>query len=197
MEQQLFNHYLIFSSIILGLGVTKLLQNVGQLIKTNSNNIGEHFWPLYVWIVFIFFAQMQYWWAEYIDRDMVPSNFFLTVVNILFPVGLYLMVEILMPDCQSERTYNLKTHYFENKKRIFGLGVVLVVITMFRSFLILDKPPFEDTNLIRILFIITFLYLAFKEHDDKEWLDKLHLWGAVLNLAYLFIFILIYNLYLI
>lgn len=118
-------HLLVLFSIVLGLGMTQLLQAIHNLIHP-ATRVRWHWLPAY-WTVSIFISMVFWWWIMFFINqvDALP-NFFGMMLILLGPVLLYLVAASALPDIRPGDSVDLLAFYLSNHKRFFGLAAIYV-----------------------------------------------------------------------
>ncbi len=70
-----FEYLSVLISIILALGMTRVLAGVGEMLQARSRH--RIYWVHVMWIVNLFLYLVIAWWIFYRWRDQQPWNFYL------------------------------------------------------------------------------------------------------------------------
>src|SRR5256885_7440750 len=70
-----FEYLSVLNSIILALGMTRVLAGVGEMLQARSRH--RIYWVHVIWIVNLFLYLVLAWWIFYRWRDQQPWNFYL------------------------------------------------------------------------------------------------------------------------
>src|SRR5882757_9449630 len=101
-----FEYVTVLVSIILGLGITQIVTGVADLVHQWDRV--KVYWPHLLWIIIVFFLQIQEWWSLYELRNItslrLPTFFFV----LLYPINLFILARLLFPLVQAESDINLK-----------------------------------------------------------------------------------------
>lgn len=124
MEAMSQHEYLvIFISIILGLGLTELLQNLRGLVQSNRT-VQWHALPL-LWAGLVVLVVMQLWWAFYeVTSQEVWQNYFAFLPLLLFVMGTYLYCAFALPN-EDEGDIDLEAFYFSRPRRAWFFGSLI------------------------------------------------------------------------
>jgi cell division protein FtsW (lipid II flippase) len=90
-----FSYLSVLISIILALGMTRVLAGVGEMLQARSRR--QIYWVHAVWIVNLFLFLVVAWWIFYRWRNQQPWTFFLFVFVLVSPTILYLASVVLFP----------------------------------------------------------------------------------------------------
>src|SRR5882724_11744532 len=113
-----FEYLSVLISIILALGMTRVLAGVGEMLQARSRR--RIYWVHIVWIVNLFLYLVVAWWIFYRWRNQQPWTFFLFIFVLISPTILYLASIVLFPPESSlDKFVNYKTHYY-SRHSAFG-----------------------------------------------------------------------------
>src|SRR4026208_2067875 len=90
-----FEYLSVLISIILALGMTRVLAGVGEMLQARSRR--HIYWVHAIWIFNLFLWLVVAWWIFYRWRDQQPWTFFLFVFVLISPTILYLASLLLFP----------------------------------------------------------------------------------------------------
>src|SRR5262245_39683272 len=83
-----FSYLSVLISIILALGMTRVLAGVGEMLQARSHR--RIYWVHAVWILNLFLYLVIAWWIFYRWRNQQPWTYFLFVFVLIAPTLLYL-----------------------------------------------------------------------------------------------------------
>jgi hypothetical protein len=90
-----FSYLSVLISIILTLGMTRVLAGVGEMLQARSRR--RLYWVHAVWVVNLFLYLVVAWWIFYRWRNHQPWTFFLFIFVLISPTILYLASIVLFP----------------------------------------------------------------------------------------------------
>src|SRR5437588_10606914 len=90
-----FSYLSVLISIVLALGMTRVLAGVGEMLQARSRR--RLYWVHAVWVVNLFLYLVVAWWIFYRWRNAQPGAFFLLIFVLLAPTISYLSSLILFP----------------------------------------------------------------------------------------------------
>jgi hypothetical protein len=127
-----FEYLSVLISIILALGMTRVLAGVGEMLQARSRR--RIYWVHVLWIANLFLYLVVAWWIFYRWRNQEPWTFFLFVFVLTSPTLLYLASLLLFPaEADVEKAINYKTHYYANHRAFF------IIFTLFTPVDIVDS----------------------------------------------------------
>lgn len=115
-----FEYLSVLISIILALGMTRVLAGVGEMLQARSRR--RIYWVHAVWIVNLFLYLVVAWWIFYRWRNQQPWTFLLFLFVLISPTILYLASLLLFPrEGDVDESIDYKTHYYANHRAFFIL----------------------------------------------------------------------------
>jgi hypothetical protein len=126
-----FEYVIVLISIILGLGITTILTGVAELIK--HSRATTFFTPYIIWIVLIFVMHIHEWWVSYELKSITVWSLPMFLLIILYPIALYILAHLLFPSDLREKGFDSKEFYLDNYRRLFGLTIILVVLSVIQN----------------------------------------------------------------
>src|SRR5947207_14870270 len=115
-----FEYLSVLISIILALGMTRVLGGVGEMLQARSRR--HIYWVHIVWIVNLVLYLVVACWIFYRWRNQQPWTFFLFIFVLISPTILYLASLLLFPrEGDVVLAVDYKTHYYANHRAFFIL----------------------------------------------------------------------------
>ncbi len=141
-----FEYLSVLISIILALGMTRVLAGVGEMLQARKHR--RIYWVHVVWVVNLFLYLVVAWWIFYRWRNQQSWNFYLFVFVLISPTILYLASMLLFPrESSVDELVDYKTHYYANHRAFFVIFSLFTVVdvtdTLLKGiphFLELGKP---------------------------------------------------------
>ncbi|MDC0056324.1 hypothetical protein OAJ94_04660 [Deltaproteobacteria bacterium] len=164
----LFEHLSLIPFILVALGLIKIISAVAHYIETkNKYRESEQtpiklYWIHTLLIAGIFTALLLYWWNSFQFNDYSQEknqtwNLAEYTLYILPGIFLYLSLELLLPDMNTDEPIDLKEHYYSNSIEMWAtLSFVAATSVMFSLFLY-ENELFSRATFSRIglLFMLT------------------------------------------
>jgi hypothetical protein len=115
-----FEYLSVLISIILALGMTRVLGGVGEMLQARSAR--RIYWVHAIWIINLFLYLVIAWWIFYRWRNQQTWTFLLFVFVLISPTVLYLASLLLFPrESDVDAAIDYKTHYYANHRAFFIL----------------------------------------------------------------------------
>src|SRR5678809_365467 len=151
-----FEYLSVLISIILALGMTRVLGGVGEMLQARSRH--RIYWVHVIWIVNLFLYLVIAWWIFYRWRDQQPWNFYLFLFVLISPTILYLASLLLFPrERDVDTAIDYKAHYYANHRAFFILFALFIPVDILDSLL---KGVPHLLSLGPIYFVSGILYLS-------------------------------------
>ena len=132
-----FSYLSVLISIVLALGMTRVLAGVGDMLQARSRR--RIYWVHAVWIVNLFLYLVVAWWIFYRWRNQQTWTFFLFVFVLISPTILYLASMLLFPrEGGIDESIDYKTHYYANHRAFFALFSLFSRLTSLTAY---SKAP--------------------------------------------------------
>lgn len=129
-----FEYLSVLISIILALGMTRVLAGVGEMLQARSRR--RLYWVHIFWVANLFLYLIVAWWIFYRWRNEQPWTFFLFLFVLISPTILYLASLILFPrEGTLDETIDYKTHYYANHRVLFVLFSLFTPVDIVDSLL--------------------------------------------------------------
>ena len=124
-----FSYLVVLTSIVLGLGVTRLVGGFGNLMQTRRRK--RTYWVQTLWMLNLLLTTAIVWWVAYRWRGQQTWNFLLFLWLLLTPTLLYLISALLFPDSEEARAISdWQVYYYENHRDIFVLYALVFPIDL-------------------------------------------------------------------
>lgn len=176
-----FSYLSVLLSIILGLAITQILQGLRGLMLARSST--RMYWPSLAWAVVLLVIDTQVWWAMYDLRLRQDWSFLGFSVLLAQTVPLYLLAGLVLPDVAVGKSVDLREHYHANHRWFFILLVVLLLVSIGKSWVLNGAMPRPLDLGFQLVFIAGSLFGAW---TSREWCHKaLVIFSAVLVAAYI------------
>ena len=147
-----FEYIAVIVSIILGLGIVRLLGILDQVFSK------DRYWPHAVWVITVFWMHVQNWWAFW-DMRTTDFNVVLYTIWVGF-VSLMYMCTVALTNKRNDDT-SWKAHYYEQRRWFFGVLALTILAAIFVSFVFFGTSflhPYRALQLtLLILSIVAFL----------------------------------------
>ena len=139
-------------AIIAGLGISLLVQSVGQLIEARRRV--TLYWVHVVWIGLIFVAHVSSWFSFWRFAGQATWTAIEAIAVLLVPILLYLVSHLAVPDLEDERSHDLRPYYYEHHRWMQGLMVAALAVTQAGQYAILGAPGTSGPEVVRAAAIV-------------------------------------------
>jgi hypothetical protein len=128
-----FSYLVVLTSIILGLGVTRLVGGLGHLMQTRRRK--RPYWVHTLWMMNLLMAMAVVWWMAYRWCSNEHWTFLLFIWLLLLPTILYLISSLLFPDQDDQRITDWEAYFYQNQRDIFLLYALIFPIDIIDTLL--------------------------------------------------------------
>jgi hypothetical protein len=162
-----FEYLSVLISIILALGMTRVLGGVGEMLQARSRR--RIYWVHVIWIFNVFIYLVIAWWIFYRWRNQQTWTFFLFVFVLVSPTVLYLASLLLFPrESDVNLAIDYKTHYYANHRAFFILFALFAPVDIVDS-LLKGVPHFLDLGpqyiVINVLYCVGLITAAITRNE--------------------------------
>jgi hypothetical protein len=144
----LFEYIAVIVAVIIGLGVTWILQGVGGLLEARARV--RLYWVHLVFTGIILLGHLQFWWLFWSSRQVQAWCFFPFLFLLLQPIILYLISSLCFPDISATGKIDLKDFYYGNHRWFFGLLALLMLLIILRDILFRTVPWISQGNAVTV-----------------------------------------------
>jgi len=142
-------------AIIAGLGLSLLVQSVGQLIEARQRV--RLYWVHTVWIALIFVAHVSSWFAFWRFAGQATWSARGTILVLLTPILLYLVSHLAVPDLEDSRAHDLRVYYYQQHRWMQGLMIAALAVTALAHFAVLGGTPLDAPDYVRTIVVVLLL----------------------------------------
>jgi hypothetical protein len=171
-----FEYVTILVSIILGLGITKILSSLAELLYDFKKV--SFFWVHTIWVILILYIHVQEWFILYELKGYPAWKLPVFLFILIYPITLFLAASMLFPVIDKNEEVDLKTFFSNNYKPLYFLFLICIVLSLIFNLWLLDVAFKQQIFLIVLLLITSFLLL------QKKLTVRIHQAFAVLLLFF-------------
>jgi hypothetical protein len=113
----MFEYVMVLASVIIGLGVTHLLQGVATIVQHPKRK--PAYWVHLIWVAFIFFNTVFWWWWQFGYRSVETWTLQLYLFVVLYAVVMYINCAVLIPT-DMDGYADFKDYFYSKRRWIFG-----------------------------------------------------------------------------
>jgi hypothetical protein len=140
-----FSYLVVLVSLVLALGLTRVLRGVGQIIQYRDRI--DTYWLHLAWVAILFVFHVQFWWSLYGVRTVERWSFPAFLLSLVPPAVLYLMAVVHFPEGMDEGV-DLEAYFFEHHRSFFVLFAVAVASSVVVSLAI--APGQVERSALRV-----------------------------------------------
>ena len=134
-----FSYLSVLISVILGFAVQQVLLGYRALILSRRRI--RFYWPVLAWSVLLLAMVAQHWWASFGLAGRNDWSFALFATILVQTALIYMMTAIVLPDVPADQPIDLKDHYYREAGAFFGIGVVTILWSLFRGYMLDGRLP--------------------------------------------------------
>jgi hypothetical protein len=132
-----FQHVMVLTSIIIGLGITNALLGVSGAIEryTEGDRPLQLSWASAVWLAQVFLWMILFWWWEFSLVDILKHwtlwDYFLIIC---YAIVLFLLVALLIPK-DWDKVDDLNAYFLLKRRWFYSVYLLSVVIDVMDSYM--------------------------------------------------------------
>ncbi|MEM8984109.1 MAG: hypothetical protein AAGC71_13845 [Pseudomonadota bacterium] len=138
-----FEYIAIIVSIILGLGVIRLLSSLETVF------LERRYWPHAAWVLSLFWLHVQNWWGLWELRALAFNAFSYSVV-VGFVSTMYLCAVALTNRASNGTSW--KEHFYSQRRWFFGAFALTIVVAVLSTYVFLDAPLIHPYRFVQLSF---------------------------------------------
>jgi len=174
----IYLHVRVLFSMILGLGVSRLLGGVARIVQHPKEY--KVYWVHLVWSLFLFLYLLHFWWWEFRLHKIDPWTFPVYLLIALYALLLYLLCALLFPDEMAD--YDGFRGYFYSRRRWIFAFMCLLFLADIVDTLIKGAPYLRALG--PVYYVRTALYILLSAVAMKTDNARFHAAFAVFATAY-------------
>lgn len=146
--KSLFEYLAVIVSVIVGLGLTRILQGVARMLEARARV--RVYWVHLVFTGIVFLGHLLFWWLFWSSRQVEAWSFFPFLFLLLQPIILYLLADLCFPDFPDAGTIYFRNFYYRDHRWFFGLFALLMVLIGLRDILFRSVPWISQDNAVKV-----------------------------------------------
>ena len=128
----MFNYVMVLASVIIGLGITHLLQGIAGIVQHPGRD--KTYWIHLAWVAATFLRAIFWWWYEFPLSKTAQWTFSLYFFVLFYAFLIYLWCALLFP--RDLAGYDgFKEYFYSRKGWFFGLGLAGIAIDVIDTLL--------------------------------------------------------------
>jgi hypothetical protein len=178
-----FSYLSFLTSIVLALGVTRVLTGVGLLLQ-NRGRI-TLYWVHLLWTLNVFLFLLLDWWILFRWSTWTNWTFYYFVFILLTPIVAFLLTVLLFPD-KIDTGLDFKAHYELNRRSFFLLAALLPPLDFLDTALKGRQHLLSQGVIYPVTIVLLFVLMLIAARTSSQ---RYHKFFAVFFLVYILIFI--------
>lgn len=165
-----FDYLTVLVSIVMGLAIANVLTGLATVMHARER-VGAY-WPPLAWAVWLFFVEVQHWWAQWGVHNTHAWTFGTFLLELLVPVDLFLLSSLVLPSRdQGDATVDLYAWYFRDRAWFFALLFCLPILSIAEEVSRTGRMA-SQANLYFLIAFAAFALIAYalKSRRAHEWL---------------------------
>ena len=134
-----FSYLSVLLSIIIGLGITQVLQGYRGLLLSRSRV--RLYTPTLIWSVLLLVFSCQLWWASFGLAGRSEWDFATFSIILLQTILLYMMCAIVLPDVPPTDELNLRDHYYREVTPFFTISLAMLATSTAKDWMLNGELP--------------------------------------------------------
>ena len=167
----LFEYLVVLLSIVLSLGVVRLLDALPAALLP-----GRRDWLHLVWLAFVFLTHVQYWWVFWSYHDVTTWTYPGFVLALASPVLLYSLAITVAPR-RAHQVESWRAYFWARRVRFFSLFAAWMILVSVANVLVLGQSFAHPVRAGQGTAVAFFVAGAASE---KMWVHKLIAFVAIL-----------------
>lgn len=156
-----FEYFSAMIAVILALGVTHILGQVGRLAQDFT--IAKLYWVHAVWVILVLLSHFAAWWNIWLLRDSLSFSHAGFLYILLGPTALFLAARVLVPRLADSKAVDLEKHYYSVNGTFFPLMVVFFLWPSLMG-VVMDDTTSVLGVLRHLLLVVPILACAISEN---------------------------------
>jgi hypothetical protein len=150
-----FEFLLALYAIVAGLGVSLLVQSIGQMIEARGQV--QLYWVHSCWLAFIFLAYVVSWFAIWRFAGHSPWTVLQALLMLLVPILLYLVSHLAVPNLDDGRVHDMREYYYRHVRWTQSLLLATLVCGTAAQNVIEGRPEFVGPGAVRAAVAVVLL----------------------------------------
>ncbi len=150
-----FSYLSVLMGLILGLGITKLMEGMGHLFQARETI--SWYWPVKLWIGTLLLFHIQAWWAMYELRHIPQWTFLSFLVVLIQPVLLFLLSALALPDARESLHIDLEKTFHAHALISFRIATMMVLSSVLKEYWLYHRMPYGQNLIFHGAFTSLFL----------------------------------------
>jgi hypothetical protein len=129
----MFEYVMVVASIVVGLGMTHLLQGLAEIVQHPRRT--KVYWVHLLWVGWAFLQMVFWWWWEFRFETVETWTFPLYLFILVMAFLLYLMGALLFPKDLADHDGDFRVYFHSRRAWFFGLFVAFFALDLIDTLL--------------------------------------------------------------
>jgi len=148
---QPFDYLSVLISIVLGLGITQILQGFSGWLGQRDQF--RPYFPAVLWAITLLVAHIQTWWSMFGLRHADEWTFLQFSAVLMQPVVLYMLSTLVLSGASGAA--DMRTNFQHHRRWFFGFFLLLLVVSLLKDLIRMGHlPAAENLAFHAVLFLI-------------------------------------------
>ncbi len=154
---QPFDYLSVLISIVLGLGITQILQGFAAWLGQRDRF--RAYSPAVLWAITLLVAHIQTWWSMFGMRHADEWTFLQFSAVLMQPAVLYMLSTLVLSGAPGEA--DMRANFLHHRRWFFGFFLALLVVSLLKDVIRMGHLPAADNLAFHaVLFLIGGVGLA-------------------------------------
>jgi hypothetical protein len=150
-----FEFLLALYAIVAGLGVSLLVQSIGQMIEARDRV--QLYWVHICWLAFIFIAHVVSWFTIWRFEGHTPWTVLQALLLLMVPILLYLVSHLAVPDLDDGLVHDMREYYYRHVRWTQSLLLAALVCGTAAQHVIEGRPEVAGPGAVRAAMAVVLL----------------------------------------
>lgn len=148
---QPFDYLSVLISIVLGLGITQILQGFAGWLGQRDRL--RPYSPAVLWAITLLVAHIQTWWSMYGLRLADEWTFLQFAAVLMQPAVLYMLSTLVLTSAPGDA--DMRSNFLHHRRWFFGFFLALLVVSQLKDVIRMGRlPGAENLGFHAVLFMI-------------------------------------------
>ena len=149
-----FSYLSVLTGLILGLGITHLMEGVGHFARYRGRMTWH--WPAKLWVGVLLALHIQCWWAMYALRHITQWTFPMFLMVLIQPILLFLLSAVALPEIKDREKIDFESAFASQAPFNFAVAALMVLSSLAKEWVIYGRLPHAQNLAFHGVLILLF-----------------------------------------